>query len=658
MTTSPVRAATLVLILCAAVVAGRTQSALAGVPSTTYADVNGVCASHTPCYTKIQDALKAVGGPNDATVFVFPGTYNESVNLNGMASSSNQTFANLALRTVDAAGAPAPGTATIHGPSPISTTAQGFPRDVTIDGFILQPTQKSGIDIQVGGSITLSNATATNAPGNGFDLATAGNGSVTIEHSSSDGAHGPGADGFDVSSGGNVTITDATATNSTGGAESDGFDITSTYDVIVSGAVAADNQGRGMFVQQLSEDAQVAVSSSSFEDNHDSGLYIAAPSSAFAGGVTASGNMGWGIVAFLSGASGHFGAESVRADGNGQAGIFAQTPGDVVINNTHLEGNTNDGAHVMADGRVQINRVGVIGNGEGILLTPNSSGGRVASSTIEGSLLKDNGLGAELVDLSSTGLHEASGNVICGNSIAGLDLKADATLNAPGNWWGDASGPLHPNNPSATGDEAIDGANGGAGTIQFDPWITHADLQQQAGPAGPTGNLSTLSFAFRDNTGTYFLKDGPGDDLVPSPVSMSTDNGLLRAGGVTDTSVRSFIEDIHTNVTLIPGHSGDAAITLDGPCGLDGQITANIEPGLSWGDLNCDGTIGPADVLRGLRYTDGLSLDDIAGCGVDFAAYDLDCTGTLDGREPLLIALHVAELPPLSVRTGCPAVGS
>ena len=71
-----------------------------------YVDPAGTCATFTPCYTTISAAV-AASGPGD-TIYVFPGTYAESVDLSNMATPSNIT-----LITVDASGTPTPGTATI-----------------------------------------------------------------------------------------------------------------------------------------------------------------------------------------------------------------------------------------------------------------------------------------------------------------------------------------------------------------------------------------------------------------------------------------------------------------------------------------------------------------------------------------------------------------
>ncbi len=75
-----------------------------------YVDPAGTCAGNIPCYTTINAAVAAsVSGD---TIYVFPGAYTAGVDLGTMSTSGDIT-----LVTVNAAGAPTPGTATINPPS-------------------------------------------------------------------------------------------------------------------------------------------------------------------------------------------------------------------------------------------------------------------------------------------------------------------------------------------------------------------------------------------------------------------------------------------------------------------------------------------------------------------------------------------------------------
>src|SRR5262249_45827382 len=57
------------------------------------------------------------------------------------------------------------------------------------------------------------------------------------------------------------------------------------------------------------------------------------------------------------------------------------------------------------------------------------------------------------------------------NTSAGLDSETTASSDAENNWWGSNSGPQHPSNPGGTGNPVIDAANGGAGTVDFKPFL-------------------------------------------------------------------------------------------------------------------------------------------------------------------------------------------
>ena len=63
-----------------------------------YVDAAGACDGLTPCFTTIQDGVNHAGpGPDESTVFVFPGMYPESIDLSLMGSAIASTPASLAI---------------------------------------------------------------------------------------------------------------------------------------------------------------------------------------------------------------------------------------------------------------------------------------------------------------------------------------------------------------------------------------------------------------------------------------------------------------------------------------------------------------------------------------------------------------------------------
>jgi hypothetical protein len=676
------RTSTIGILIAAVLLTYGVQSAHAGSPPTTYADADGsrACASLTPCFTKIQDAVDHVGAA-DAHVFVFPGVYNESVNLSNMASSANHVLGNLTLMTVDAAGNPTPATATIHGAAPISTTTLGFPDDITVDGFIIQSTQNDGVYLKTAGAITIRNSTANN-PGDGsssdntgddgFDLATTGGKPITIEDSQAEQAHGNLGDGFQLVTTGGATIRNTQASNNVGTQDNVGINIPDSQgDIILDGVRADGNSEQGIYVYTTGK-----ISLSGEANNNGfrgADLFTElGPASASAAASPQQANAAIALSAFtasdnaddgvLAQAAGDVLARDTQANKDKATGLSLLSQGNVEATNVHVADNTKQGIYVEAENQVTINRVSAIDNGNN---GSGEAGMKIVGfgSTLAGVSLADSfvhgnfGQGIDLFNLKADGVHSVGSNVICGNSGGGLRNNGTSlVLPAKGNWWGDASGPTSPQNPGGTGDKVN---LGGAGTIAYDPWITHVDGTQIASPAGATGTPSTIAFTFADQADTFFLVNGPGDDLNPSVLSVSTDNGVLTSGSETGQSVHGPISNTQLSVTLTPAHAGEAHVTLSGPCGLTKQLTVQVESGFSRGDLDCDHSVGLLDLMRSLRFTAGLSLSDISGCTSALATFDLDCSGTASGLDPLLLLLDLVNVQPaFSVPADCPHVGS
>lgn len=671
-----------VILFATLLVATSARGAHAGSPNAyADADTNRACASLTPCFTNIQDAVNHVGGPGDAHVFVFPGVYNESVNLNNMASAFNHILGNLTLVTVDVAANPLPATATIHGAAPISTTIQGFPDDITVDGFIIQSTQNDGVYLKTAGSITIRNSTANN-PGDGsssdntgddgFDLATTGGKPITIENSQAEQAHGNLGDGFQLATTGGATIRNTQASNNVGTQDNVGINIPDSQgDIIFDGVTADGNSEQGIAVYTTGKISLSGEANNNGFRGADlftelgpaSASAAASPQQANAAialnAFTASDNADDGVLAQ---ATGDVAVTDTQADRNGATGLSLLSQGNVAATNVHVEGNTKDGMYIEAENQVTISRVSAIKNGDngsdeaGMAIV--GFGSPLGAVSVQDSFVQDNfGRGIDLFNLKENGVHNVGSNVICGNSGGGLRNNGTSlALPAEGNWWGNASGPTSPQNPGGTGDKVN---LGGDGTIDFDPWITHVEATQVANPAGATGTPSTIAFSFPDQAHTVFLINGPGDDLNPSALGVSTDNGVLTSGSETGQSVHGLISDTQLSVTLTPAHTGEAHVTLSGPCGLNKEITIEVELGFLRGDLDCNRNIGPPDLMRSLRFTAGLSLSDISGCGNTLATFDLDCNGTRTGQDPLLLLLYLASVQPaFSVPAGCPPVGT
>jgi len=169
---------------------------------------NGVACSDLTGnpYCTIQAAVDAAGDGD--VIHVYPGTYDESVDLGGHSGA-------LTLRTVNDAGVPTPGTVTVDhegNEAEFYTTFPGMDGDLTIDGFVVHSAYP-GIEVEVDGgpcanrNVLIQNVTATETADDGIRVSADGN--VTIRNciasdNDESGIHVTGA-------GGDVVITDCTA---------------------------------------------------------------------------------------------------------------------------------------------------------------------------------------------------------------------------------------------------------------------------------------------------------------------------------------------------------------------------------------------------------------------------------------------------------------
>jgi parallel beta-helix repeat protein len=213
------------------------------------------------CFGSIQAAVNAANGGD--VIKVYPGTYDESVNVSAMKSAGDLT-----LVTVNNAGTPTLGTVTVEysGIEAEFFTNPAFDGDLTIDGFIVH-SAFPGIDVTVGGDVVIENATATKTGDDGIRVSA--NGNVTISNcigsnNENTGIHVAGA-------GGDVVVTDCTA-NKNGedgivvdlpglpSAEAGVAGIDGWGDVTISDSTANDNEERGFVVVGSATDSVSATS--------------------------------------------------------------------------------------------------------------------------------------------------------------------------------------------------------------------------------------------------------------------------------------------------------------------------------------------------------------------------------------------------------------
>ncbi len=201
------------LIACLLLV---TASAL-HAQTTVFVDPALGCNGQTPCFATIQQGVNSAGG-GDSTVNIFPGTYNESVDISLMGTTGGLMQGNLILQGVDAVGSPSVGLANISGTGgvlgeAIWNSVNPFPFGLTVNGINITSASTDAMDIEgISGAVTLTDLEATNALFDGIDIRAQGN--VTLTRVNAD---GNGNDGIQivVEDAGNVIITDSTASNNT-----------------------------------------------------------------------------------------------------------------------------------------------------------------------------------------------------------------------------------------------------------------------------------------------------------------------------------------------------------------------------------------------------------------------------------------------------------
>ena len=507
-----------------------------------YADGAGSCAGLTPCFTTIQEAVDNAGPP-PAEVFVFPGTYPESVDLSDMGSDIAGAPGDITLTTVDASGAPAPGTASVEPASgdAIVNTVSPFPGGITIDGFNVTSPDDSGVDVDTDtGAVTITNVTANGSFFEGVDVDTVS---------------------------GDITATNVTTNDN----DDNGLDLGSdSGDVSVDGATANGNSFNGVSAESSSGTANISGASAS--NNGDEGIQ---------------GNSDVSVSVSDS-----------FAEGNGDDGIDIETAGDATVTNSTSNGNSDEGLEIDSEGDVTLDGVTAIANDDdGADIEEFEE--EVQSVSVRNSRLQGNGGAGLDIDKefhSVAGSYSLTDSIVCENVDAGLEQNSAVSTDATGTWWGAGSGPSHPDNAGGSGDAVIDGNNPlvveepGLGTADFDPWI---DTISGSAGAATLGLPTVVTFGFSGGSGAVALQEGPGDPNGDPVFTATTDNGAVSTSG--------FVSGGALEVTLTPETAGTATVTIEGPCGLDdtlggNSITLDVAAAPAEGTPTVTATATPSDL--------------------------------------------------------------
>ncbi len=357
------------------------------VGGTTYGYTSGAsCASfvnvcNSGLSAPIQTAINALAGmnatPDDNTIYVEAGTYNEDVVIDGYSWN----VGNLYLR---GAGS---GSTVING----SLDAY-LPNAFGMSGF----TFNDWVYVEADGDVNVSDVVVdgSNAEG-GLWIYSAGN--VTLEDVES---YQSSYDGADVWADGDIYISNSTfvdntyaglaAYSSSGNVTLDGVTANQNGEI---GAVVQTGGGEFFAVNSISTSefgGDIFIADSTFNDNTWAGLITEAYNgNVTLNGVTASGNGDFGAAVF--GGSGVQVLNSAFND-NGWAGLYAESwSGSVTLDRVTANGNGDAGAYLYSDVQVGIfcsdfsdNDYGVIGHAPDLYLNGATFSGNTTDYANEG----------------------------------------------------------------------------------------------------------------------------------------------------------------------------------------------------------------------------------------------------------------------------------
>lgn len=269
--------------------------------------------------------------------------------------------------------------------------------------------------------------------------------------------------------------------------------------VSISQVGANDNTNTGM----IAEASSLFLSSAQLNGNGQGALIDAGTVELI--DVTASDSLpmptnppfdGTGIVVIAGNAL----METVSADNNPTAGLLLVEPeaavmSDFTILSSQFDGN-EFGIATISDNPMDMELVdvGVTNNlTSGMVLTDIGLGrmtGVTAASNSLGMVLNVLGqleietseVSANVIGVNLTVGPSASARIGCSdifnNTDAGLELVEGDAADARSNFWGDATGPSHPDNPPGTGDVVRDSATGHSGTVDYSGFLTEGATQQ------------------------------------------------------------------------------------------------------------------------------------------------------------------------------------
>ncbi len=295
--------------------------------------------------------------------------------------------------------------------------------------------ERDGIQIWSSGSVKLDGCEAFANDRDGVEIHVEDKGNILVDDCEAGGNGGvsAGSDGFELDAQGKVALRDSEAISNGTMDGDDGFDLRSRsqQSVVVRDVLA--------------------------EGNADDGVQVVTGGKVKLQRITATGN---GNRIPQVGDSGLGNGVVVRGE--------LEDPKKVNVVDVLAENNGEDGVQVQADGAVSLKDVCAAANDFSGVLVPAATSLKIQSSE----LTENSRAGICLRDLAKGGSISKSNVVLNNDGLVLAGVAPSGTLKAEKTFWGNASGPTHPDNGAGTGQTVIDGDNGGSGTVDFDPFVT------------------------------------------------------------------------------------------------------------------------------------------------------------------------------------------
>ncbi len=226
-----------------------------------------------------------------------------------------------------------------------------------------------------------------------------------------------------------------------------------------------------------------------------------------------------------------------------------------------------------------------------------------------------------------------------------------------------------------TGDIWIMNADGGGSAVQITNTPNDVETDLDFSPNGQFlafdftldgGNTYRVARVNVNGAGYQPLTNGP-DDTHPSWSAEGNSIAFARATFVGPAAVPQG-PGSESHIILVPSSGGaEADISPDGVFDFSPDWQAFPGPlPLTWGDVNCDGTVDTSDALFWLSDNAGILFPNVECPDIgeilhtaiwgDLKWGNLDCSEGIDTNDVMLLLRDAAGLPPANLQD-CPALG-